>query len=1418
MSTMKVRRFRMLKILSLATAVLMAFTLASAPKHVLAADFDGSVTLYGYNVDTNSWDGDYTTGNLGKSWNEGEWVPGKAELRGIQAKYPGLSGMPDIEIRYDAYNSGKNAMFIDLVKSIQVGSTDTHPLGALHGWPSAGGAPMPLGTEANVYTAQNDPAVNSFTGYEQIDADRNLVYGADLGWQTAQRKFVITADQLIAAGHQYTDNLTIYFQLHLARSFLWENDLQVFYADPTSPAYNWGGHIYSDPGFNNVLYGSGKLPGSSGHFAMATTSGTRTVPLPDVVEPYRTITGMKFLDLNNNGLKDPGEPGIGGWPIQITGLVDGMTISKTIHTNPDGTYTFEDLAIGAKLEITEGMLVGGYYQTFPNKDTPPISVATATQFPMESPNWGWYVDRSQSKETISGLDFGNFLPNPSIKVTKTGDTLSKIGDETSFTVTIENTGNVPLTRNFVKDNTLNIDLTDRFLPELAIGAKDTVTFIAPIPQNASDPFINEVEASYSYLNTGASDSSTHSVNLFQPLSSIQKDVSKEYATLGETVTYTIKVENKSSADTPMLHYHLKDALLGIDETFSLLPGQSKTVTKDYTVPLDAGDKIDNTASIHVTVEGFPNTYDYEDSASLKIYKPSLLVEKTGDKLSKVGDEVEYTIRIINTGNVPLNRISVMDSLVGDITSKFAEVIPVGEFTSYSYKFIVPEGATDPMENKVSVEYSYMGYSAKGDATHSANLFQPSFTLKKSVSKSYALVGEEVTYTLEVKNTSSDDTPDLIFKLEDPKLGVVENFTLASGGTFKKDYKFSIPDLPSDVFENTATLDVGVTGFPNTYSAKDTMQVQIIRPMIVITKTGDLLSKIGDDTSFTFKVENKGNVPLTLVSVIDTPFGDISSHFKKELAPGEIDTVTLSFKIPPDATDPFINTVEAKYIHKEYKAENTDTHSVNLFQPTITLKKTVDKNITMAGDTLKYTIRVENNSSADSPDLVFTEFKDSILGDLPGFTLKSGEYSEKTYNYEVKATDVSPMKNIASISASPVGFPNVLTAKDSADVQIFKPDMSITKRADTEISKVGDTINYTIVVKNETKEAFAPDLKFRLTDPLLGLDETFTLASGKEKEFKVPYIVKPGDDNPMATGWVELKNTATVSAETIGFESLSQMTKSDSAVVNLVHPAILLTKTVDKSTAMVGETVNYTITIKNVGDVKLENITVKDTMMGDLSTHFVNEMDPGDSDFYSYPLLLAEVHIGTLENTATVHANPITLPNDITDDNTATVVVKPADFDETAWAIDTQRPKMAIPFNDRKVFRAEKFDNWGWTNGPYKEGAYRLDLYAAAGGNILSKGYHVGYVDLNYTKGIAVVTYTLFDAFALEEVHLHVGNDLLPKTVSGKQTLYTNAPGQFPFGENHLDGVKTWTVEIPGLKGDIYIAAHAVVTIPYYMKK
>jgi len=79
------------------------------------------------------------------------------------------------------------------------------------------------------------------------------------------------------------------------------------------------------------------------------------------------IGGYVYADTNNNGVKDAGEPGVGGVPVSLFGINSlGQFINETTTTAADGSYAFSGLVPG-DYDLARATLPSGY---FDGRETP----------------------------------------------------------------------------------------------------------------------------------------------------------------------------------------------------------------------------------------------------------------------------------------------------------------------------------------------------------------------------------------------------------------------------------------------------------------------------------------------------------------------------------------------------------------------------------------------------------------------------------------------------------------------------------------------------------------------------------------------------------------------------------------------------------------------------------------------------------------------------------------------------------------------------------------------------------------------------------------------------------------------------------------------------------------------------------------
>jgi len=357
----------------------------------------------------------------------------------------------------------------------------------------------------------------------------------------------------------------------------------------------------------------------------------------------------------------------------------------------------------------------------------------------------------------------------------------------------------------------------------------------------------------------------HEVNLFQPSVTIDKS-GDTLSMVGNDVTYHFVITNTSSEDSPDLFLNtISDTVLGDLSTQALDAGCGQLASGascqfDVTRTIEASDTdpLPNTVTVHYHPEGFPNDIHASDDHSVNLFQPSVVVDKNGDLLGKVGDNVHYTFTITNTSSTDtpdLQMDSVTDTLLGTLNvvaiNANCASLASGASCQFTADRVVQAGDPDPLPNTVTVHYHPEGFTndVQSSDDHSVNLFQPSVAVTKS-GPATATVGKPITYTFTVTNTSSEDSPPLnIESMTDvgdgwTGLGDLTAMatqagcgTLAPGASCSFQVTITAPASP-DPLANTVSVLYHPEGFPNniTATAHHSLRLIAVLPQ-KLTRTG-----------------------------------------------------------------------------------------------------------------------------------------------------------------------------------------------------------------------------------------------------------------------------------------------------------------------------------------------------------------------------------------------------------------------------------------------------------------------------------------------------------------------------------------------------------------------------------------------------
>ncbi|MGO1543843.1 MAG: DUF7507 domain-containing protein [Gulosibacter sp.] len=569
-------------------------------------------------------------------------------------------------------------------------------------------------------------------------------------------------------------------------------------------------------------------------------------------------------------------------------------------------------------------------------------------------------------------------------------------------------------------------------------------------------------------------------------------------------------------------------------------------------------------------------------------------------------------------------------------------------------------------------------------------------------------GSTIDYDFTVSNNGSVALTEV--EIEDPLPGLSAiswgtwpgaEFELQPGQsvTATATYTVTAEDRANGNVHNLATaLGVPPSG-GNPVEDEDPADVPVLPadPSISLTKTADptTYSDAGDVITYTFLVENDGEVPLTSVDVTDELAGLSDITFAvwpgapNELLPGETVTGTATLPITQahihagkiDNTATATGTPPAQP-GGETPDPVTDTDDATVtgpvLEPGLTLEKEADVDTYELGDEISYTFTIENTGNATLSDVSVNDPLEGLsaltytwpAGNADG-VLEPGQTATATATYTATQADVDRgfVHNAATATGTTPGDPNdpttpgepIETPPSEVTILGSNQDASISLEKSPVLSEDGNTVTYTFVATNTGNTTLSDVV---INDPMAGLSAIGynwdaataegVLAPGESVTGTATYSVTNADRD--AGSIVNLADTqgtppnafdpANPDGEGIPQEPVTDdapalVTLEQTAAIQLIKTGALE----NDDTAVVGDIVNYTFTITNTGTVSLADVQVTDEMLADAGVTItiedsawpgaVGALNIGESveGTASYPLTQADIDAGKVDNVA-----------------------------------------------------------------------------------------------------------------------------------------------------------------------------------------
>jgi len=432
-------------------------------------------------------------------------------------------------------------------------------------------------------------------------------------------------------------------------------------------------------------------------------SDTVTTPTPVPVGGLAIAKSAQLIDANGNGLADAGETIQYSFLLTNTGTVALSTVGVTDPKAGSVTCPQATLAVGASETCTADnlytvveadVLAGGVQNTATGHGTPPPGVS-----PIAPP-----TDTIVVPSPIAGAGL-SLLKSAQLNDTN-GDGLADVGETIQYSFVLTNTGNVTLNSVTVSDpkaGPVTCSATT-----LAPGAATTCT---------ADNLYTVTEADLvagGVVNTAMGGATPPpNVGVIPPTATLTTPTPAAAAGLalvksghlndangngladaGETIDFSFELTN--TGNTTLTAVGVSDPKAGAVTcpTATLAPDASETCTADaaYTVTeadILAGNVVNTATGTATPPAGVNPIVPPVDTVtipaaipvgSLTLVKNAHLNDANGNGLADLGETIDYTFDLTNTGNTTLSALAVDDPKAGSVTCPQPTLAPAATIT------------------------------------------------------------------------------------------------------------------------------------------------------------------------------------------------------------------------------------------------------------------------------------------------------------------------------------------------------------------------------------------------------------------------------------------------------------------------------------------------------------------------------------------------------------------------------------------------------------------------------------------------------------------------------------------------------------------------------------------------------------------
>jgi uncharacterized repeat protein (TIGR01451 family) len=954
---------------------------------------------------------------------------------------------------------------------------------------------------------------------------------------------------------------------------------------------------FNDSGFYTVLFPTNLAIGQVATFSGSWVPLNACVPSTAILTVLatdqftatpRTVTSSNSITCQNTltaGIKVtkacPAQPVSPGQLLTFSGSVSNtgnVTLTNIVVVNNQPTpstpvFTLASLAPGALANFT-----GSY-------PAPTNCSVTDTLIARAESKCGVAVTNTVSATCP-------ITTTPQIAVTAACPTTPVLpGGSLTYSGTVRNAGNIALTNVVVVSSRPAPNTTVFTAAALAPGASANFTGTYSVPTNAcsvATTFSGTGQDLCGAITVTNTISTTCTVTT-APAIAVTLACPAVPAAAGGLISYTGTVRNSGNVTldnvTVVDNQAVPSTVLTVP---SLAPGASANFSASFTAPTG-----ECSVSSTVTASGSDDCMGtvVNNSASATctlVTTPRIVLTQNCPTTSaSLGELLTYSGTVSNAGNITLTNVAVVNNLSGTTPVFTAATLAAGAAVSFTGSYMAPTNCSSTSISTATGRSTCGAAVTNTVSTTCPVLTAPQITVTAVCPATPVLPGGLLTYSGTVRNSGNITVTNVVVVSDRPapNTTVLKATKLAPGASTNFTGTYTVPANACSVTTTFSGTGKGIcTGTAVTNTVSTTCAVTTAPAIAVTLACPAVSASAGGLVTYSGTVRNTGDVTLNNVFVVNSqPAPNTPVIGPLTLAPGASNKFTASFTAPINACS-VSSTVTATGSDNCTAVPVTNTASATcplITTPGIMVTEVCPVSPAIPGGLLTYRGAVTNTGNITLTNVVVVN---SLSGATPVFTIATlapGAGTNFTGSY-LAPTNCSSTSTSTATGRSICGVAVTNTASATCPI-LMAPQIAVTAICPATPVSPGGLLTYSGTVRNTGN--------FTLTNvvvvssrpaPNTPVFTAATLAAGASANFTGAYTVPANACSVTTTFSATARDLCAISTVTNTVSTTCTVTTSPAIAVTLACPAAPLSA---------GGLVTYSGTVRNTGDVTLNNVFV-----------------------------------------------------------------------------------------------------------------------------------------------------------------------------------------------------------------------------------